>query len=267
MSSSSLFLLIRGFSFILAMVIFTGCGFGAADKMNERAAEVFDDPQVLALARAGAKGDVAQIDSLLAAGANINGAGKLGITPAWWAAQNKNKAGYKHLLVCGANPSPIVKGLTILEMVASYEDSDFLKIALRFKPDLNQVGQVTRHVPIYKAISNVVEENVRLLIEAGADLNFEGTSGNLPIIYAARLGRYDFVLMMIKAGADPAKLTESRGHKFSLAETIGDARLNPDGDLYVWRERVIALMRAKGIVVNRPTNEGTRTKPLPDDVK
>lgn len=251
---------------LVASLSTTGCAFGSDQPSNAsgRISEIFFEPNALALAKAAEHGDAKTMERLLKQGVNMDSSGKLGITPAWWAIRNRNKEGFAWLLDHGANPNPNVESITIMEMAAGYEDSSFLEIALRHKPDLKLVSGFTGKSPLNTAIDYNRQHNLELLIKAGADMNQE-QGGGLPISRAAGLARYDFVFLMLKAGADPTvTLPDGRNR---LVTTIGTAVLDPDRDAYEWRERVIRLLREKGISATKPTREPARTKPLPPDLQ
>ncbi len=248
-----------------------GVGPGCAREMprgiSSHAADSFPDPMARDLAECAERGDTEGMARLVANGANVNYAGKLGVTPAWWAICMGNKQGFQWLLEHGANPSPEVQTFMIMEFAASYADSEFLEIALRHKPDLNMVSKGNGSTTLNTAVAHTRRRNVELLIAAGADLNQE--RGELPVIFAAGQGRYDFVYLMLQAGADPAKIIHdgpNRGQN-DLAYTISHSYINLEGEGYEWRERVIRFLRSKGIEAHPPPNEGKRTKPLPPDLR
>lgn len=62
----------------------------------------FDDPEVIALVKAAARGNVDEIDQLVTAGVDINTIGMDGITPLHWlmiSSPKPNKLGFQHLVV------------------------------------------------------------------------------------------------------------------------------------------------------------------------
>lgn len=244
-----------------------GVAMDMPSNVSNRAAEGFTDPKALALAEAAARGDVRALERLVKDGADVNYAGRLGITPAWWAIRNRNKKGFEWLLAHGANPNPVVQSIAIMEMAAGYEDSEFLEIALRYKPNLNLVSRATGNSALDSAVAYSRKHNLELLVKAGADLN--QTSGVSPVVTAARLSRYDYALLMLQAGADTAKIIPDgpNGGQNELAYTISHGLINPDTDAFEWRERVIRFLRKQGIEAHPPPNERQRSKPLPPDLR
>jgi ankyrin repeat protein len=252
---------------LIGAAISFGAGCSSArdipSNVSGRAAEIFTDLRVRAIAEAGARGDVRALERLVKEGAPVDSPGRLGLTPAWWAIRNRNLKGFEWLLAHGARPNPDVESMTVMEMAAAYEDSAFLEIALRYKPDLNLVGRFTGKSPLNTAITYVRQRNLELLIGAGADLNQQ--LGGVPLLEAAFGGRFDYVYMLLKAGADPA--ITAMESKVSLARAIEVRHIDPDSDAYEWRERVIVFLKTKGIVASKPSGEGARTKPLPPDLR
>jgi hypothetical protein len=236
--------------------------------LRGRASEIFSDPQVRALAEAAEKGNTHKMERLIKQGVNVNGTGRFGVTPLWWAIRTKNKTSFSYLLAHGAQPNPKVDTITVMEMAAGYEDSGYLEAVLPYKPDLGRVGSENNNTPLETAISQRQRHNLELLIKAGADLNTDDL-GELPLELAAADADYDYVYLMLQAGADPTKMfTPKIGgpQKNRLATSISTRLIDPNCEEYEWRERVIAFLRARGIEANRPLKERPRTEPLPPDL-
>src|SRR5205809_270336 len=73
-------------------------------KCGWKAENYFSDPQVIALCRAIEANDLAEIDRLVAAGADVNAQGKGKMTPLLWAYPDNKIERFKRLLDHGANP-------------------------------------------------------------------------------------------------------------------------------------------------------------------
>jgi ankyrin repeat protein len=85
---------------ILAATWHQTCGWKAAD--------YFDDPQVIALCKAIEANDLKEIDRLVAAGADVNAKGKGNMTPLLWAFPDNKLPRFKRLLEHGADPNVIL---------------------------------------------------------------------------------------------------------------------------------------------------------------
>lgn len=226
--------------------------------------DYFIGPESRSLVRAIEGEDLRGIDSAISKGTNVNSSGRDGLTPLWWAIKFHRKASFQHLLECGADPNAIIKGhYSILDLASGYKDSDYLRLALKYKGDPNLPNGRDRDLPILTAISFDRQTNLMMLIRAGANLNGI-RNGEPPMDAAVAVGRYDFVYWMLQANENE-KTDESLR---SLIHVIAIRRVGADDDAYVWRERVLVLLRKRGFAVKKPeSGEGRRTKPLPPDIQ
>lgn len=191
----------------------------------------------------------------------------MGITPAWWAIRNRNKAGFQWLLEHGAEPNPDVETITVLEMAASYPDPGFMEIALRFKPNVDLAGRATLERPLQTAAAWDRYPQFMMLLKAGATL--ERSKDYDPMSNMIALARNRYVYEMLLAGADPFRVIETgpNAGKNSLIWGLENRLINPDLDEYIWREKVIRLLQQKGLEVSRPSRESPRKKPMPADLE
>jgi hypothetical protein len=229
------------------------------DRMTGSANSYFTEPAARALVRAVETQDLAAIDRALANGTVIDSVGREGVTPLWWAIRFYRKDSFRHLLERGANPNVAIKDhWGILHLAAGYRDPEYLRLALAHKAEPNRVNGVDNDLPLHLAISYQRKENLLQLIVGGADLDAR-PRGESFLCEAVAIGSYEFVYLMLKAGADGTKDDDSQ----SLRRYIAVRVINPDSEAYVWRERVIALLREKGITATKPEREPPRTLPLP----
>jgi hypothetical protein len=75
-----------------------------------KAEDYFTDPKVIALCRAIEANDLAEMDRLVKAGADVNALGKDKMTPLLWAFPDNHLPRFKWLLEHGANPNVVVEG-------------------------------------------------------------------------------------------------------------------------------------------------------------
>jgi uncharacterized protein len=227
--------------------------------------EVFPDDISVSLARAAARGDVTEIDRLIAKGANVNTLGHQEITPLWWAAWAENYEGFNALLDKGADPNAKrSQGWPVMHWVVEIEDPRFLEAALKKGGNPDLVDERTGETPLFRAVQHDYEKHIDLLIKAGANINAQTPIGGETILMVAIGVRADYELVwrLLQMGAD-YNLKETSGS--TLADTIQLRAINPDIDEpYLWRERVMEFLRSKGIKVQRPARESRRTKPLPE---
>ena len=96
-----------------------------------------------------------------------------------------------------------------------------------------------------------------MLLKAGANVNVQEPVSGRTLLMTAIGARVDYQLVyeFLQMGADPT-LKTSNGK--TLVDTIGFVHVTPDSDRYAWREKVIALLRERGIKVDRPPDEPLR---------
>jgi ankyrin repeat protein len=243
------FLYVGAYCFLL--LLFTGCnrhdGNIRHGSMSYNTTDIFGSgtPEK-ALADAAAYGDMKTINRLIAAGANVNAAGRHEITPLWWAAWAENKKGFTALLDHGANPSmQRTEGYPIMYLVVEIRDPAFLEAALKHGGDANLIDKRTGEPPLFRAVMHDLCKHVKLLLAAGADANAQPLSGEtLPATAIGVHRDYQLAYELIQAGADPTK--KQIGDN-TLADVIELASLNGSNNDDPWRAKLLELLESKGI--------------------
>lgn len=174
---------------------------------------VFTDPGARDLALAAARGETGHIDELLAQGVDINYAGQHGITPLRWAIAFENYRGYSYLLEKGADPNRTVTDdwLSVMHKAARTLDARFLIKAIEKGGDPNLVDPSSKDTPIFDAVLDHGTERLQILLEAGADPNYQDIVGETVLFPAVRMGKYEAAYFLVKSGLDPT-LQSKRGH-------------------------------------------------------
>lgn len=241
--------LFAAFGFFLILLLLTACGKQGAEvrkRVNQlrdiqeglstdqlpkgpphqrvgwRAEEYFTDPKVIALCKAIEAKDLAKIDELIAAGADVNARGRGNMTPLLWAFP-MGKAVFQRILEHGADPNvqrtmEMPDGLTAGQsvtylaayaggaLVGMFHDvsmDDYLALVLAHggNPNLETEGGTT---PLFGAVRGVgnSSERIRMLLRAGADINHCDSHGSTAAIWAEASFRYDSLLVLFEAGAD-----------------------------------------------------------------
>jgi ankyrin repeat protein len=249
-----------------ALVGFCLISAGCFDRREQRLlVEHFPEERTRQLAEAAGRGDTAAIDELLSNGVAIDGSGRDGVTALWWAIRWDSKSGFEHLLRKGANVNAPIRGnYSVLDLAVRHSDIDYLKQAVAHGGDLNLANGIWGSPPLFEAVRGFNPEVVHFLIRAGADVNCR-SSERTPLIVAALNRRYDYVFFLLEAGADPTFV--SKDGLFSLAQVIPIAYLDTNSDLYVWREKVISHLAARGISAPRPPRETPRREPMPTNLE
>lgn len=210
--------------------------------------DLFSDSKVIELVVAAERGDKEKINSLADSGVDVNAKGRYGVTPLTRSLQAGNQEGYLALLKRGANPNLLdANGYGPMNLACSEEDSFWLRHALAHggDPDLENIGN--KHFPgrtcLLEAIWASRSDNVRLLIAARANVNFENARNERPINIALNQS-YEIVYLLVEAGA------EYRFNSFDLVKRLnqdlkqGVWDAGPDGKK--WCDKTIELLEKKG---------------------
>lgn len=232
-----------------ASILFTSCVSVGAPP----ASKFFLDPQVRCLAEAAASGDTTELSRLVSAGVSVNAMGRGQVTPLLWALLHQNKKGLAFLLVHGADPNVqltedfdelLIEGVSTMSYAAQHKDSWYLKEVLAHGGNANLVNPIRSQTPIMAAIGSMRPENVKILISAGADLNWQDRDGRTPMMDATILNQYELICAMLDAGADPRLKTR---WGTTIVSAIKMIRTDPKSEQWKWRAKVIERLIAQGI--------------------
>ena len=165
------------------------------------ARDYFGDTLEAKVAIAAGRGDAEEVKRLVARGANVNAVGKENLSPLGWAMAQKNLGGMRALLEAGADPNQPIgpkKNLYPVWIAAGLDNSDQLKLLLDFKGEPNVIIQSAQYSALSRAVTKF--DNVRLLVEAGADVNTTDPLGGPFALDAAALAQIDIVLYLLDKG-------------------------------------------------------------------
>ena len=242
--------------FLKILVVGLGVLQASCDGMSSRslkAKDYFEGELQIQFVEAVAKGDETRMGELLEQGADVNAVGVEEIHPLFWAMAKRSLKGFEFLLKNGANPNYSTgnvedkEGLyPVLELAASADNSDYLLLLLEYGGNPNQrFGEGTRTI-IYQAVMYNQTENVRLLINAGADMDHQDLSGKTPVITAANINNYELVYLFLEKGADPT-IMDRWGYDLS-----GQIMLFADRAMefkqYKWYLMVVNELKSRGLL-------------------
>ncbi len=225
----------------------SGCADGNRRYGGMTVAEAFPDSAVRELAKAAATGQNTIVDELINKGTDVNATGTKGVTPLWWSIIVYDFAGFAHLLDNGANPNIQPIGhQNVMDLAAMAKDPEFLDAAIKAGGDVNLVSRFDGTTPIFSAIIGRDLRNIEQLVSHGADLNFQDPTGKTPLIAAADINGFDMVYYLLTRGADPTLRTRTGQ---TVLFSIKNNRIDPKSEGFRWRQKVIDLLKAKGVDV------------------
>jgi ankyrin repeat protein len=160
------------------------------------------------LARAARKGDVAQIQALLASGADPNFRDGYGLAPLHYAASFNQAEVTAALLKGGADPNDRViesprhmrDQCTPLQYAADRGNAQIASLLIAAGAKVNETGQTGRTALHFAARRGYVEV-VRLLLDAKADPNVRDADGSSPLDEAVWTGSAVTVAILLRYGA------------------------------------------------------------------
>jgi uncharacterized protein len=189
----------------LALVI----GFQGHLMAANPAGDVFPDSKVAQLAVAACDADVARMDRALSDGADVNGRGREGFTPLFWAMRCRSILGVRYLLSHGADANArLSSGISPAWLAATYNESSYLRAVAEHDGDLNGTEDHRETSALLGAITSGFQngfwENFYFTLDSGVNVNTR--YGPPPGITAAEsavsLGLFDRALELVDRGYD-----------------------------------------------------------------
>jgi len=175
------------------------------------------------VADAAEKGDVAKVQSLLAAKADVNAPQADGATAIQWAAYENNLELADVLIKAGANVKVANHdGATPLSLAATEGSAPMLKKLLDAGALVNEI-EPNGETPLMLASRSGNVAAVKVLIDRKADPNFkEKLRGTTALMWAAEQSHPDAVKLLIASGADVKAMSDhdSRNSRLNLAPTV-----------------------------------------------
>jgi len=227
------------------------------DKLsNIRAENIFRSSTQLALIKAV---DAKDQDALIAAigkGADIDAPGSESITPLFWALIKRNPEGLTLLLEQGADPNKIImlpenfqeKSTSAMDVASRMDDSQYLKILLKRGGNPNLHVNDWDEPVLHRAIMYRQLDNVKLLVEHGADINHQDKSGTTPLMQAVLGTMYEVALYLLRQGGDPNLSNKHGVNPVALVERFGEGGIKKGtNDLAAYHE-FVAELRKRGLM-------------------
>ncbi|MGO4744591.1 ankyrin repeat domain-containing protein [Serratia quinivorans] len=204
----------------LAVIAIAGLLVMAKEQQMNRDISPFNGHSNLALAQAVARGDQQDVAEQ-ATQARLREQGDRQVTLPQWAILSQQPQSLNSLLALGADvATPGLDGNSALHTAAAVQDPQYLQLLLANGVPINPRNAVTGATPLATAVLAGREEQVRLLLVAGADVTLSDRLGDTPLHLAAKINAPQLALMLLQAGAD-AKARNQQGvtFQFYLSQT------------------------------------------------
>jgi uncharacterized protein len=234
---------------MLAMWGFTTSCFGA----TMTASEAFSDARVIRMLGALQRREYVAADREYKAGADVNTVGKDGISPLLWLiGETRDPEPIEYLLDKGADPNyrePTIKASALYFAAGGSNTTAILEVLLRHKGNPNLIGP-NDEPPLFTAVQQDRIENVKVLVQHGADINWVHRNGSTAATQALTRREFNLVLYFLDQG-----LTSRLDYLASLLEYV----IVPKGsEAEQGKNEVIAALRARHIAYPQPRQHHSR---------
>ncbi|MCG7635099.1 ankyrin repeat domain-containing protein [Gordonia McavH-238-E] len=245
------------FAAAMSACMVAGCGW-IADVVSTRvdAADYFTAPTVRLL-DAARRDDQPQIDSLIAAGADLDELGgdpdidprRVDITPLQWAVEFGPPTAVGALLRAGADPHlPGAGRYNAVAYSVLLDRFDAFRTIIGFDEGLVEASDRIGGNVVHTAVRHRRGDALRLLIDRGADLDsVQPLAGRTPLFTAADVLNIDHCLVLLRAGADGAH-RDQRGSTFLPSLYTADDSIRTSSYLRT-RGAIESEMRARDFPV------------------
>lgn len=217
--------------------------------------ELFKETPVWELAKAVEEENVNKIEEIVNLGKlNVDYIDpKLGMNLLNWAVFNDKLKSTKILAELGASPN--IKdnmGVTaLIEASTKLDNTSYLKILIENGASINQVCRIDNsfYTTALMEAAKFKLENVKILIDAGAEINFRDTHNYQTSLSAALISdRIEIVEYLLYKGAnykDP--LAKWDGKYISISNFLRDLKFELDSKEYKVKMRVVDFLNKNGI--------------------
>jgi uncharacterized protein len=178
--------------------------------------------------------DLEIADLLIRAGASVNAANELGVTPLSLACSNGNAAMVEKLLAAGANSNATSTGEPVLMTAARTGSVEAVKALLAHGANVNATDTAHGQTALMWAVAHKHADIVRTLLQAGADLHARSQISRILVSRANRYGGVaspaapDRAVADVEQGGSTALLFAARQGDLASARLLLAAGANPN---------------------------------------
>ncbi len=220
-----------------------------------RAESYYADANQIKFLQAVGRGNEENMKKYLELGADVNAIGKEQMHPLFWAISKGNLKGFEFLLANGSNPEIAnvtskdgKLTYTLYEIALTIDNGSYLSLLLKYgmspdRPIAFAGNTVMRHAILHSRINQV-----RLLIEAGANLNHQNDSGQTPMLMAAGINKFDMVYLFLENGADPTIKDVWNYDLSGMIKLYADRGMDPRGEQYKGYLLVVDELKSRGLI-------------------
>ncbi|QUY47988.1 ankyrin repeat domain-containing protein [Serratia plymuthica] len=212
---------------VLALITVAGLLIMAEEQQMNQFISPFNGRGNQALAQAVMRGDTQGIVEQ-ATEQRLNEQGDSQVTLLQWAILSQQPQSLSSLLELGADARvPGLEGNSVLHTAATVQDPQYLRLLLAQGVPVNLRNAVTGATPLSAAVLAGREEQLRLLLAAGADTAVSDRLGDSPLHLAAKINAPQLALMLLQAGAD-GKARNRQGATFQFYFSMTPAHLQSE---------------------------------------
>ncbi|MDT3252522.1 ankyrin repeat domain-containing protein [Serratia sp. root2] len=212
---------------VLAMIAVAGLLIMAKEQQMNQSISPFNGRGNQALAQAVMRGDTQGIAEQ-ATQPRLSEQGDRQVTLPQWAILSQQPQSLSSLLALGADVAVSgLEGNSVLHTAATVQDPQYLRLLLAHGVPVNLRNTVTDATPLSAAVLAGREEQLRLLLAAGADTTLSDRLGDSPLHVAAKINAPQLALMLLQAGAD-GKARNRQGMTFQFYFSLTPAHLQSE---------------------------------------
>lgn len=221
---------------------------------NMKAKDFYTDDVQIAFVKSVGKKDVARMRKWLALGGDVNAVGKEEMHPLFWAMSKKSLVGFEFLLENGSNPEASISlsggkfSYDVYNLALGAEDFSYLELLLKHGMDPNRPIAFNGNTVMHTAITSNRMEQVRLLVEAGANLNHQDDSNETAIKKASSINNYTMVLLFLERGADPMLKNKWGYDLASHVERFGYRGIDHGKQNRKDYDKVVEILKSRGLL-------------------
>lgn len=244
------------------------------EMLYENDYRLFQQTPAWEFAKAVDDGDLDKIEEIVNSGIDVDfQEPKYGNTLLMLSIKNEDYKSAKELLTLGADPnkpnfyngsSAMIDAACINASV--FSNTKFLELLIAHGGDVNFIevgerkkGVNTRRTPLIVAcgyINNLTKSpinKVKLLVENGADVNYENEFGEFALQMALMFNHYDITLVLLESGADYNKVIfdrtkhSKRGKQVYICDILRDEHYPLDSKKHKQKMKIVEFLGNVGI--------------------